>query len=292
MGKQAEGEQEVQVPNPEAELEATESPVEGQTPANDQPAEEGGEEEVIVTIGEEPPPTDEEDDNHAPEWVRGLRKNYRELQRENRELKAKLTTPQPGEPKSSSALGEKPTLEKFDWDTEKYEQALTSWFDQKRKAGEETAATEREAKAAQEAWQAKLDSYTKAKTELKVKDYDEAEAAIQEALSITQQGIILQGAKNPALVVFALGKNRTKVQEFAKITDPVKFAFAVAELELQLKVTPRSKAPPKPESVLRSTGASTTGSVDSTLERLRDEAAKTGDFTKVAAYKRNLRQKT
>jgi hypothetical protein len=34
------------------------------------------------------------------------------------------------------------------------------------------------------------------------------------------------------------------------------------------------------------------GSVDSTLERLREEAARTGDMSKVFKYKQQLRQKT
>jgi hypothetical protein len=83
-----------------------------------------------------------------------------------------------------------------------------------------------------------------------------------------------------------MGKSPAKAKELAAITDPVKFTFAIAKLEAQLKVTPR-KAPPAPEKQIRSIGGvPMSGAVDSTLERLRDEAAKTGDMTKVIAYKR------
>jgi hypothetical protein len=68
----------------------------------------------------------------------------------------------------------------------------------------------------------------------------------------------------------------------------VKFAFAVSKLESQLKVTNRKPAT-TPEKVLTGTG-STSGSVDSTLDKLRAEAEKTGDYTKVTAYKRKLKQ--
>jgi len=240
---------------------------------------EGESDDVVVTIGEETPPHEEEH-AQAPEWVRELRKNYRELQRENRELKEKVTAP--GAETKPAQLGKKPTLEEHDYDADKFEEALANWYEQKRKVDEQQTKAEAEAKAAQDAWNAKLTAYGKAKTELKVKDFDDAEAVAQENFSATQQGIILQGAENPALVIYALGKNPKKAKELASITDPVKYAFAVAKLETQLKVTQR-KAPP-PEKTLSGTGR-VSGTVDSTLERLRAEAEKTGDYTKVTQYK-------
>lgn len=246
-----------------------------ETVAGNEPAED----EVVVQIGEEPPPPEEQ--TRAPDWVRELRKSHRELQRRNRELEeqAKATTAAP-----APQVGKKPTLEDMDYDAERYEAALSSWYDQKRRA-DEAEAKAREAAAAQDrAWQAKLDAYGKAKADLKVRDYEDAEVVAQETFSVTQQGVMLQGAENPALVIYALGKNPTKAKELASITDPVKFAFAVAKLEAQLKVTPR-KAPPAPERTVRGT-APVSGSVDSTLERLREEAARTGDMSKVVAYRR------
>jgi hypothetical protein len=136
----------------------------------------------------------------------------------------------------------------------------------------------------QREWQSKLDTYGKAKNSLKVPDYDEAEEAVQQSLDVTQQGIIVQGADNPALVVYALGKNPRKAQELSDIKDPVKFAFAVAKLEKELKVT--KKAAPPPETTVKGT-ARVSGSVDSTLDRLREKAAKTGDYTEVIRYKQS-----
>ena len=246
--------------------------------------EQATEEEIVVSIGEESPPPEEQ--TRAPEWVRELRKSHRELQRRNRELeeKAKVTAVE-----QPPAVGKKPTLEDLDYDAERYETALSSWYDQKRRA-DEAAAKAREAAAAQDrAWQSKLDAYGKAKAELKVRDYEDAEAYAQETFSITQQGVMLQGAENPALVIYALGKNPTKAKELSSITDPVKFAFAVAKLEAQLKVTPR-KAPPAPERTVRGT-APVSGTVDSTLERLREEAARTGDMRKVMEYRRQQKSR-
>jgi hypothetical protein len=242
--------------------------------------EEIAEEEVVVSIGEEEP--QQEEPAHAPEWVRELRKTNRELQRQNRELQGKLQAA-PTEAKPV-VIGNKPKLEDHDYDSNKYEEALTSWFDRKRQADDANAKQEAEVLNQQKSWQAKLDDYGKAKVELKVKDYEEAEAIAQELFSVTQQGVILQGADNPALVIYAIGKNPKKAKELAELKDPVKFAFAVAKLEKELKVTTRKPTPP-PEKVVSGTGRSS-GAVDSQLERLREEAARTGNMSKVVAYKR------
>lgn len=238
--------------------------------------------DVVVTIGEETPPTEEE--TQAPEWVRELRKTNREDKRRIRELEDKLNATKTAETKPA-ALGKKPTLEDHDYDTEKFEQALTAWYDRKREADQAAAQAEAAQKEQQKVWQAKLDAYGKAKAELKVKDFDDAEAVAQDVFNVTQQGIMLQGAENPALVIYALGKNPKKAKEISTITDPVKFAFAVAKLETQLKVTQR-KAATAPERTVQGTG-NKSGTVDSTLERLRAEAAKSGDFTKVLQYKKS-----
>ena len=244
------------------------------------------EDEVMVTIGEEAPPPEEH--AQAPEWVRELRKQHRQLQREKRELEEKLkTVSQPAE--RPITVGKKPTLEEYDYDAEKYESELAAWFERKAKADEAQARARRAELDAQQAWQQKLDSYGKARGELKVRDFEDAEATVSETLNVTQQGVLLQGAENPALLVYALGKNPSKAKELASIQDPVKFAFAVAKLETQLKVQNRKAATP-PEKTVRGTGP-VSGAVDSTLERLRADAERTGDFSKVMAYKRQQKAK-
>jgi len=254
----------------------------GQDAAND-------DDEVIVSIGEESPPQEEKEP--APEWVRELRKNYRELQREKRELEARLTTSQKAEEKPLS-LGAKPTLEQFDYDAEQFEVALERWYENKRKVQEQDNAKKAEQQKAEQDWQNTLKNYGSLKSQLKVKDYDDAEHVVLESLNETKQGIILHGAKNPALVVYALGKNPQKVKELASIDDPVKFAIAIGGLEKELKVTSRKTAsPPPPESKVRGS-APISGAVDSTLERLREEAARSGDHSKVFAYKQQLKRKS
>lgn len=243
-------------------------------------------ESVVVTIGDEQP--HEEEHQQAPAWVKELRKSQRELQRENRELKARIeqaSTPV----QQQIQLGKKPTLEDHDYDAEKFEQSLESWYERKRQVDVQAEQARKAQEQQQAEWQVKLSGYQAAKVALKVNDYDEAEHVATETFNVTQQGVMLQGADNPALVIYALGKNPKKAKELAAITDPVKFAFAIAKLETQLKVTNR-KAPPPPEKAIRGT-APVSGAIDSTLERLRNEAERTGDMTKVIRYKAEQRRK-
>ena len=268
----------------EGNLEAGAGTGEGQGTGEGEGA--GEDDSVVVTIGEESPPP-EDDHAQAPEWVRELRKTNREDKKRIRELEEQLRATK-GEGPKTVTLGPKPTLEAHDYDAEKYEAALASWYEQKRVVDEQNAKAKAAQEAEEKAWQAKLESYGKSRSELKVKDFEDAEIVAQELLSATQQGIILQGAENPALVIYALGKNPARAKELAALTDPVKYAFAVSKLESQLKVTQR-KAPP-PERTVRGTG-SMSGTVDSTLERLRSEAEKTGDYTKVVQYRKQLKAK-
>ena len=239
---------------------------------------EGHEDEVIVSIGEEAPPPDEH--AQAPGWVKELRKQNREKERRIRELEARIAQTTERRP---VIVGQKPKLEDHEYDTDRYETALTEWFERKRYADAEAQRAQMVEQAQQRAWQEKLEGYGKARAELKVRDFEDAEVIAQELFNVTQQGVVLQGADNPALVIYALGKNPKKAAELAKIEDPVKFAFAVAKLEKELKVTNR-KAAPAPERMVTSNGR-VSGAVDSTLERLRAEAEKTGNYTKVIRYK-------
>ena len=201
------------------------------TDQNDQQSgddQEGDDNEVIVSIGEDAPPPDEQ--AHAPGWVKELRKANREKEKRIRELEAKLTQTTEKKP---VALGAKPKLEDFDYDADKFESALTDWFERKRQADTEANKLQQAEQAQKQAWQEKLEGYGKAKAELKVRDFEDAEAVAQELFNITQQGVVLQGADNPALVIYALGKNPKKAAELAKMPfDELPVLTLPAKLEM------------------------------------------------------------
>jgi hypothetical protein len=264
----------------EEELEIEDAAIDEDEGEPEDKAESEDSDEIVVSIdGEEPPPQEEQ---AAPEWVRELRREHRELKKRNRELESRVN--QSTETNPVVNLGPKPNLEALDYDTEKYEQSLADWYERKRLVDDQQSQVRRAEEEQKQAWNAKLEGYVEAKTKLKVRDYDDAEEVAQQMFNVVQQGVVIQGAENPALVIYALGKNPKKAKELAAIDDPVKFAFAVAKLESNLKIGNR-KAATQPERTVSATAPSS-GAVDSTLERLREEAARTGNMDKVMAYKR------
>jgi hypothetical protein len=256
---------------------------EGETP----PAEEL-ENELVVSIGnEEPEP--EPEAQKAPEWVKELRKQNREYQKRIRQLERNTQAAPAAQGETiTAAPPKKPTLADVDYDTGAYETKLDEWYGAKAAYDRQAAERQRAEQSVKGAWDAKIANYNTAKNELKARDFEDAEAVIADTLSVTQQGIILDGAEKPALLIYALGKNPKKAAELAAITNPVAFAAAIGRLEASLKVTSR-KPSAAPEQIV-SGNARSSGSVDNTLERLRAEAERTGDLTKVMAYKRQQKR--
>lgn len=237
-------------------------------------------EEVIVTIGDE----DEQAEQTAQDTglVRHLRRIYSEKEKENKKLKQQLEqVSTPGQPEEP---GVKPTLESCDFDAEVFEKKLATWHERKLKSVQRDAQRRAEEEEQAKQWQEVMNSYGAKKSTLKVPDYDEAEAIVQSLLPGERQSFILDAMDNPAKVVYALGKNPKKLEELAKIQSHGRFIAEVAKLEVQLKVKPK-RAPTKPEQSPKGS-APVTGAMDSTLEKLRQEAERTGDYTKVFAHRR------
>ena len=277
--------------NTEVDLERVITEVENEqenTPDNDEIETE--QDSLQITIGDQSEDNegdDPESNQPAPKWVKELRQNQRKLIQENRELRQKLSSTLPSEP--DLKLEEKPTLESCDYEPDVFAEKLLEWNEKKRQVDQQAAQRRKAQEDAEKEWTDKLHGYNAAKQKLKLSDYDEAEYLVQETLDHTQQGIIIHGSENPAVLVYALGKNPGKAKELAAIKDPVKFTYALARLESQLKVTNRKNVP-SPERVVNASGGTLAGSADKTLDRLRAEAQKTGDMSKLMAYKQQMRK--
>jgi hypothetical protein len=252
-------------------------------------ANESEEEETVVTLGSEEPPASEEE-KAAPKWVKELRQRQRELARENAELKAKLSTGQPAQ-HAKPQLPPKPKLSDpdIDYDEAKFDQKRDEWDAKKREIDAWEANQRAAAEEHQKSVQAVHENYAKSIKDLGVKDYQDLEEEVKAQFSQVQQSIVVAGAANPAAMVAALGRNPKKLAELASIKDPVKFAVAVGKLETEVKVTKRTSTKPAPEKTLNGTTSASSGSSKATLERLEAEAERTGDRSKVIAYKRSLK---
>jgi hypothetical protein len=247
------------------------------------------EDEVVVSLGDPVAPEGEEQ-GRAPDWLRDLRKANRDKDRRIRELENQVAAAAPAP--AAIVVGEKPTLEGCDFDSEKFSADLEAWYSRKTAAEEQQRKRDDEGQRQRTQWSNRLEAVTKAAEGLKVRDHEDASAAFEAAFSMVQQGIVIGGpedAKTSAMLRYALGKNPAKARELAAIQDPVKFAVALGKLEMQLKVAPRKSAPP-PDQTVRSSVAGA-AAVDSQVERLRTEARRTGDYSKVAEYNRQQAQK-
>jgi hypothetical protein len=242
------------------------------------------EEELTVSFdGEEP---EQDDKEPAPQWVKELRKSNRELSKRNKELEERLDSLN----KPADAVDyKKPSIEDCDYDEELYERRLTDYLKHKEKQEEKAREAQLAVQKEKEAWENKLANYADKKQAIKAKDFEDAEDVVKSTLKTPQLGILINGCENPALMVYALGKKSKLLTSLAEETDLVQFAFKIAKLEDKLKVVER-KAPPPPESKIRSSG-SATAAVDSVEERLRSEAMRTGDLSRLTQYQQDKRER-
>lgn len=236
--------------------------------------------EVEVSFGDAPvaPKPVEEQKAQDNSTIRQMRQRIREL-----ESKVKQ------EPPEAPKLGPKPTLADHDYDEEKFEAALVAWADQKRKVEAEAKTAQERQQKAVEVFQGKVSAYAQAKEALRVADFADAEETVAGTLSVVQQNIILAHAEAPEKLVYALGKDEKRLKELSEVQDPLEFVKKMTQLEGKLTVANKSKSPPPPDRKI--TGGSGPVSSDTTLRRLEEEADRTGDRTKVVAYKRQQRLK-
>lgn len=252
--------------------------------AEEQQADEG----LVIDFGQP-----EEEAQGAPEWVKELRKANREKDKELRELRAKLAGQQP----ASEELPPEPTLEGCDYDEARFKAEWREWNAKNLEHEARQAEAKRQQEEIEQRWQRKVARYDEGKATLGAPDYDDAEATVSEILAKPFIGVdapdvrlnvIKNVAADPNAVVYALGKNEAKAKELAEIDDVTAFAYAIGKLEAKMTIV-RGGAKPAPERKISSTVPGVAGATDNTLERLREEAAKTGDFSKVHAYKRQQR---
>ena len=261
---------------------------EAQDDAPDEAAPED-DQEIEVLVGDEKPEESEIDEETAPAWIKTVRQQSREAKKENQELKRRLREMEAkiSAPITPPVLGEEPTLEGHDYDPAAYATSLKKWLAEKQAQDQRKAVAEKAQQDAQTQWQRQLAQYGEKKAKLRVSGFDDAESVAQEHLHPVQLGIIIQGSEDSAKVIFAIGKDEARAKALAAITDPVKFAFAISKLEASLKTT--TKAVPPPSTIPKGSGSKV--STNATLDKLRAEAALTGNTGKLMEYKRKMAQK-
>ncbi|HCB0889415.1 TPA: phage capsid protein [Klebsiella pneumoniae] len=221
--------------------------------------------EYSLRIGDEEIPLTEEDDDHvdgqpAPQWVKDLRKNNREKDKELRELRRQLeeiqSKPAEVQQPQSDALPPKPTLESCDYDEAAFEQAVTDWHEKKSRAEQQKQQQERQQQENIQKFQQRLQKHHERATKLPVKDYRETEEIVRRELPVIQQEILIHAAdEGSELIAYALGKNPQLRQRVAAETDPIRAAFLLGQISKQVSLAPKPKKAIKPEPEVRGGGA-------------------------------------
>ncbi|EHR9592418.1 phage capsid protein [Salmonella enterica subsp. enterica serovar Muenster] len=249
-------------PQPEEKVQETEEKVEAESEQTDEPPE-----EYSLRVGDEEIPLTEEDDDRvdgqpAPQWVKDLRKGFKETQKENRELRRQLeeALAKPAEQQptqtQTDAIPPKPTLESCDYDEQAFETALTDWHEKKSRAEQQKQQQQRQHQEVIQRFQQRLEKHNERATRLPVKDYRETEEIVRRELPAIQQEILIHAAdEGSELIAYALGKNQQLRQRVAAETDPIRAAFLLGQISKQVSLAPKPKKAPKPEPEVRGGGA-------------------------------------
>lgn len=244
------------------------------------PEDDGDEEEVVVSFDGEDATADQPNDSSV---IRQLRQELKEARRQAQEAQRASSA------KPKIEIGDKPTLEGCDYDQEVFEREYEGWRQRKEQAEAETQQEQAQAEEAQRAWQGDLQAYQAKKQALAIPDFDDAEELVTGKLSQVQQAVLVKAAADPAAMIYALSRNPGKLDEFARVKDPIKLAAMVARMEGKVQVVKRKKAPALDRAA---TGTATTlPNADKELEKLEKEAGRTGDRTKLIRYKASLKAK-
>jgi len=252
-----------------------------QTEGNDPDDSDEGE-EVVHFADDEPDkaPADTDLVKHLRQQIRDRDKRLSEVQRAA-----------PAE--EPIVVGDRPKMADFDYDEERFDEAIDAWDERRHAAEKQEAARTTQKQRQEEEWNKVVRSYAEKKSALRYPDVQDAEETVFAALSPTAQSLIAKHADNPALFIYAAGKSATKLAELARIDsegDPFALLKAVTKMEATLQTTRKAPRAADPDTPVRGRTIAA-GGTDKQLERLRAEASKSGDSSKVVAYRAQMKDK-
>lgn len=223
----------------------------------------------------------DDDEKESPNF-RELRNLVKERDRELAIARKRLA--ELDKPAAPVDVGERPTREQFDWDDEAYDKAIDEWNERRLQAKQQAE----QPNDLQEEAKQDVQKLTTGLTTLSYADAQEVTQSATEALTAEQQFVIASAAKEPAKLLYALGKNPDRLKALLDIRNPVKFIAEVARMETQMKT--RTKTPVPPETVRRG-DARPAASADKEEARLEKEAERTGDRTALIKYRKDKARK-
>jgi len=227
-----------------------------------------------------------------PEGIRNLRTRLREIERENKSLKAAQA------PKVDE-VGPKPDMDDY-WDKpEQFEKDLLEWRERQRSAEQRQTEQQQAARRQQERWEAQSRDFDAGYADLRVTGKDAALAWFEDTFTDQQRAFIVKAAGKaaPSFVVALRGNEAktTELQELAKEESWAEFIAAAAVMAKEVNVQRRkpSTAPERRHATEGNSGGTGAGHrKDAKRERLEREADASGDYSALVRYDTNMRKKT
>lgn len=138
-----------------------------------------------------------------------------------------------------------------------------------------------------------IDSHYERVASLKMPNYAELEGKAADALGDEVCREILANNEASHLIMAHLGANPHKAQHYKSMIDngqPIKAVMAIGELGAKLSIKPKNQSTPDPETKIAPGETASTTANERKLEKLRAEAAASGDMSKLLEFKRSLRE--
>lgn len=181
--------------------------------------------------------------------------------------------------------GPEPTIDVCGWDAAELVKRTREWDEKKRRKDAADAQAAQRAESVRQTLAEKQVAYSQERQRCVdgMDGYLEAETVALSALDKERQALIFRYAKNPALVVGALGRKPKQLENLAKVSDLGDFIAMVKDVEASVTVRKKTQTPPPEKKI---TGSGSSSGSDSHLEKLRDKARSgdVRDFTDVIEY--------
>ncbi|GAF80673.1 unnamed protein product, partial [marine sediment metagenome] len=149
----------------------------------------------------------------------------------------------------SDGQSKKPAFKDFDYDEDKYEEAIKKWSDSESERKRVSSEQEKAQANHEKIYIEKLESYNNRKKKLVDFGYEKAEKAVIDEVPIVHQNAILYYSDEPEMITLALGKSKKLRESFSSEKDPVKIGIMISDIQRKSKLAPRaankSKQAPK-----------------------------------------------
>lgn len=178
-----------------------------------------------------------------------LTKNWRDTERERnywREMamRAQQQAPQQPAPGQEAPAQEssKPTMEQFNWDVEKYNEAFFEW-----RKGEEKRESDRIKEG--EAKSARMQKFQDSAAAFSAQNPDFQAVVTNPSLAMTEQMVeVITESDNPAAVAYWIGQNPQEALKIAQMS-PAAMGRAIAKIEVQVGAPPEVERQPTQKTV-------------------------------------------